>query len=58
MATTKRVKEILSWYSAENPGVLGNLARMLGHGRNSFQREKTDAVELLHEFMDVYQANA
>ncbi len=31
--TTKRVKEILSWYSSENPGVLSNLARMLNHGR-------------------------
>lgn len=33
MAATKRVKEILSWYSSENPGVLANLSRMLGHGR-------------------------
>ncbi len=31
--TTKRVKEILSWYSADNPGTLTNLARMLNHGR-------------------------
>jgi class I fructose-bisphosphate aldolase len=31
--TTKRVKEILSWYSSENPGVRANLARMLNHGR-------------------------
>jgi class I fructose-bisphosphate aldolase len=31
---TGRVKEILSWYSGSNsPGVLGNLARMLTHGR-------------------------
>ncbi len=30
---TARVKEILSYYSAENPGVLANLARMLNHGR-------------------------
>jgi class I fructose-bisphosphate aldolase len=30
---TKRVKEILSWYASENPGVLANLARMLNHGR-------------------------
>ena len=27
-----RVKEILSWYSSENPGVRTNLARMLNHG--------------------------
>jgi class I fructose-bisphosphate aldolase len=27
-----RVKEILSWYQGENPGVLTNLARMLNHG--------------------------
>jgi class I fructose-bisphosphate aldolase len=30
---TPRVKEILSWYGADNPGVLTNLARMLNHGR-------------------------
>jgi class I fructose-bisphosphate aldolase len=28
-----RVREILSWYGGENPGVLTNLARMLNHGR-------------------------
>ena len=33
MSASKRVKEILSWYSGENPGVRANLARMLGHGR-------------------------
>lgn len=30
---TKRVREILSWYESENPGVRANLARMLNHGR-------------------------
>lgn len=30
---TPRVREILSWYGAENVGVLTNLARMLNHGR-------------------------
>jgi class I fructose-bisphosphate aldolase len=30
---TERVKEILSWYSGENPGVLTNLYRILNHGR-------------------------
>ena len=30
---TERVREILSWYNGENPGVLTNLARMLNHGR-------------------------
>jgi class I fructose-bisphosphate aldolase len=30
---TPRVKEILSWYGAENPGVLTNLSRLLDHGR-------------------------
>lgn len=29
----ERVREILSWYSAQNPGVLTNLARMLNHGK-------------------------
>jgi len=30
---TDRVKQILSWYSSENPGTLTNLARLLMHGR-------------------------
>jgi class I fructose-bisphosphate aldolase len=30
---TERVREILSWYQGENPGVLTNLARVLNHGR-------------------------
>lgn len=30
---TERVREILSWYRSENPGVLANLARLLDHGR-------------------------
>ncbi len=29
---TERVKEILSWYSSDNPGTLTNLARILNHG--------------------------
>lgn len=29
---TERVREILSWYGADNPGTLTNLARLLGHG--------------------------
>lgn len=28
-----RIREILSWYASENPGVRTNLARMLNHGR-------------------------
>ena len=30
---TPRVKEILSWYGADNPGSLTSLARILNHGR-------------------------
>ncbi|MGI9170142.1 MAG: class I fructose-bisphosphate aldolase [Caulobacteraceae bacterium] len=30
---TPRVREILGWYGADNPGTLTNLARMLNHGR-------------------------
>jgi len=30
---TERVREILSWYRSDNPGVLTNLARMLNQGR-------------------------
>ena len=30
---TDRVKQILSWYSSENPGTLTNIARLLTHGR-------------------------
>ena len=29
---SKRVKEILSWYAGENPGILTHLAHMLNHG--------------------------
>ncbi|MBI2896137.1 MAG: class I fructose-bisphosphate aldolase [Deltaproteobacteria bacterium] len=32
MPMTDRVKKILSWYSADNPGTLTNLARMLSTG--------------------------
>ena len=28
-----RIREILSWYSSDNPGVRTNVARMLNHGR-------------------------
>jgi class I fructose-bisphosphate aldolase len=31
--SSPRVQEILSWYTAANPGTLTNLARMLNHGR-------------------------
>lgn len=30
---TPRVREILSWYGADNPGVLTNMARILNHGK-------------------------
>jgi len=30
--STARVREILSWYSSDNPGTKANLARMLNHG--------------------------
>lgn len=33
MQITPKVKEILSWYEGDNPGVKGNLARILMHGR-------------------------
>jgi fructose-bisphosphate aldolase, class I len=29
----ERIREIMSWYSSENPGVQGNLARILNHGK-------------------------
>jgi class I fructose-bisphosphate aldolase len=32
MAMTDRVKQILSWYGSDNPGVKANLARLLNHG--------------------------
>jgi len=32
MPYSDRMKQILSWYSSDNPGVLTNLARMLNHG--------------------------
>lgn len=33
MDRSPRVSEILSWYGADSPGTLANLARMLEHGR-------------------------
>jgi class I fructose-bisphosphate aldolase len=30
--STDRVRQILSWYPSDNPGVLTNLARMMNHG--------------------------
>jgi class I fructose-bisphosphate aldolase len=33
MATTDQVRKILSWYPSDNPGVLGNLARLMNTGR-------------------------
>src|SRR5271156_899586 len=32
MKSTERVKQILSWYASDNPGVRTNLARLLNHG--------------------------
>ena len=32
MATTDRVKQILSWYASDNPGTLTNLYRLLNTG--------------------------
>jgi len=32
MPLTDRVKQILSWYSADNPGTKTNIARLLNHG--------------------------
>ena len=32
-APSKRIREILSWYQGENPGVLANLYRLMNHGR-------------------------
>ncbi len=32
MASTDRVKEILSWYGSDNPGTKTNIARLLNHG--------------------------
>ena len=31
--SSKRVKDILAWYSSDSPGTRANLARMLNHGR-------------------------
>lgn len=32
MALSDRVKQILSWYTSENPGTLTNLVRLMNHG--------------------------
>src|SRR5450755_3228561 len=31
--STDRVRQILGWYGSDNPGAIGNLARLLNHGR-------------------------
>jgi class I fructose-bisphosphate aldolase len=33
IGNTSRVREILSWYESDNPGVKTNLARLLNTGR-------------------------
>ena len=33
MKLTRKVKQILSWYEADNPGTKANLARMMMHGK-------------------------
>ena len=33
MTLTKKVSEILSWYSSENPGTLGNISKLLMSGK-------------------------
>ena len=33
MKTTRKVKEILSWYESDNPGTKANLARILMNGK-------------------------
>ena len=40
----KRVKEILSWYTGESPGIL----------TNSFQRPRAEALEFLGTIMNIY----
>ena len=42
MQLTPKVKEILSWYEGESPGVKGNLARLLMHGRLGRHRQAGD----------------
>ncbi len=32
MAKSERVRQILSWYSSDNPGTVSNLARLMNHG--------------------------
>jgi len=32
MPPSDRVKQILSWYASDNPGVKNNLARRMNHG--------------------------
>ena len=41
---TERVQEILSWYGADNPGTLTNLARLLGAGSLVFGFEQNDGL--------------
>jgi hypothetical protein len=65
---TRRVKEILSWYGGESPGLLTHLARRLNHGalsgfgsiigRNSFQRPREGALKFLRTIIETYSGKA
>jgi len=48
MRITERVKTILSWYEGDPPG--GSII-----GRNTFQRPKPEALDMLSKIIGIYQ---
>jgi DhnA family fructose-bisphosphate aldolase class Ia len=43
------VKKILSYYESDNPGTKAII------GRNTFQRSKKDAIDMLSKIVKIYQ---
>ncbi len=68
MRITRRVKRILANYESDCPGTKANLARVLMHrrlggsgsiiGRNTFQRPRAEALEMLDTIIKIYQGKA
>ena len=68
MRITRRVKRILANYESDCPGTKANPARILMHGklggsgsiigRNTFQRPRAEALEMLDTIVKIHQGKA